>query len=87
MKLIDLQVFKEDRFSIGVEEETGKYYISIPVSNQLVDYEEHYEISREMALKCHDKIAELRELAQHCRTRENDVNLIVKPGRDRGCAQ
>ena len=43
---IDVYVSKEKRFSIGRESNTGKYYLSFPVRNQLAEYEEYYEISK-----------------------------------------
>ena len=30
-----------------MEEESGKYYLSIPVFDHLVDYEEYYELSED----------------------------------------
>jgi hypothetical protein len=36
---------KNHCFSIGREMDGQKYYLAIPVSNRLVDYEEYYEIS------------------------------------------
>jgi len=35
---------REDRYSIGVERNSGQYYISIPVSTGVLDYEEYYYI-------------------------------------------
>ena len=33
MKFHDVAVNKAERFSIGIEEETGRYYVSLPVHN------------------------------------------------------
>jgi hypothetical protein len=47
LKFKDVVVCRSERFSIGIEESSGRFYLSIPVSNGLVDYEEYYEIDRE----------------------------------------
>ncbi len=86
MKFNDVLVSREGRFSLGEEEQTGKYYLSIPVSNGMVDYEEYYEIDR-LAFEHYraDPKAAL-EFAERCRNREVDELLIVKPGSNRGTA-
>lgn len=84
MKFIDKHVFRDERFSVGVDETTGKFYLSIPVSNPLVDYEEYYEIDQAQYDACPTNMEELREIAAKCRKRENDSRLIIKPGRLRG---
>ena len=48
MKFNDLFFSTENYFSVGNEEESGDYYLSIPVSNKLVDYEEYYRIPEEL---------------------------------------
>ena len=82
MNFIDTYFSMEKRFSIGYEEQSGKYYISIPVSNSLSSYEEYYEISKIE----HDRmdIKELSLIAEKCRRRENDHKIILKPGTERG---
>ena len=84
MRFRDTHVNSSERFSVGQELDSGRFYLSIPVSNRLADYEEHYEISRE----CHDRyvrnLAELSEFAKKCRNRECDHLLFIKPGSDRG---
>ena len=42
MKADDLHINEEERFSIGVDRDTGKYYLSFPVHNRLCGYEEFY---------------------------------------------
>lgn len=86
MKFKDIFVSREQMFSLGVEESTGRNYLSIPVSNGLVDYEEYYEIdpsSFETFLK-NPELAQA--FAIKCRQRELDKFLIVKPGSNRGTA-
>jgi hypothetical protein len=84
MNFADVHIFNEDRFSIGVEEQTGKYYLSIPVSNQYADYEEYYEIEPSQFQACPSNLEELRQVAAKCRARQNDAHLLVQPGRLRG---
>lgn len=46
MKFVDTATNRGHRFSIGLELESGRCYLAIPVSNRLCDYEEYYEIDR-----------------------------------------
>jgi len=84
MKFIDINFSRENRFSIGVEEEAGKFFLSIPVRNQRVDYEEYYEISKEMFESFKVDMNSALPFVQQCRNRELDHLLIQKPGKDRG---
>lgn len=84
MKFTDMHVFRDEKFSVGIEEVGKKYYISIPVSNPYVDYEEYYEINDAQFHACPANIEELKEIAAKCRARQNDSRLIMKPGRLRG---
>ncbi|MGC7406971.1 hypothetical protein ACPWR0_23360 [Pandoraea pneumonica] len=77
-------MFLQDKFSVGVEESTGKYYISIPVANPYVSYEEYYEIERAQYEACPGNLEELRKLAEKCRERMNDENIMMIPGELRG---
>ncbi|TWB56710.1 hypothetical protein [Nitrospirillum viridazoti] len=86
MKGTDIAISRDHRFSIGVERDGGRFYLSIPVSNRLVDYEEHYEISpAEFELYRQDLSAAL-PLVTLCRRRQADDRLITPPGEDRGVA-
>jgi hypothetical protein len=73
-------------FSIGVEETTGRFYVSIPVSNGLVDYEEYYEIDRASFELFQNDIDAAVDFVMKCRRRELDELLIEKPGTNRGSA-
>ena len=86
MKFRDLHVFKDRRFSIGVEETSGRFFLSFPVSNRLVDYDEYYEIDRETAAAAPGNMAELERLVDLSRRRQNDDHLMILPGTDRGSA-
>ena len=84
MKFVDTVTNREQRFSIGQEAESGLYYLSIPVSNNLCDYEEYYQISKAVHDAYPTNLAELIEFTRQCRERRNDHLLFLKPGSDRG---
>jgi hypothetical protein len=86
MRFRDILVRKEERYSIGVEELTGRYYLSIPVANNLVDYEEYYEINKEEFDAFNVSVVAAAEFVQQCRNRKQDNRLMMKPGKDRGVA-
>ncbi|MCE4054860.1 hypothetical protein [Pseudomonas sp. Au-Pse12] len=46
MTFHDLLVRREEMFSMGIEEVSGRHYVSFPVSLGVVDYEEYYAIDR-----------------------------------------
>jgi hypothetical protein len=84
MKFEDTYFSKEDRYSLGIESTSGRHYVSIPVSNGIVDYEEYYEITPdEYQLFLSDKAAAV-EFVESCRKHERDDLLIQKPGSNRG---
>ncbi|VVN69955.1 hypothetical protein PS833_00345 [Pseudomonas fluorescens] len=41
MKPQNIYVNREELFSLGIEETSGRFYVSFPVSNGMVDYEEY----------------------------------------------
>jgi hypothetical protein len=86
MKFVDCFVSAEHRFSIGREVDSGKFYLSIPVSSRLVDYEEYYEITESEAERFRNDPDLARQFAERCRNRMMDDALIIKPGADRGVA-
>ena len=80
----DTQVFSEQRFSIGVDNQTNSHFLAIPVANQMVDYEEYYRLSvDQFALFSKDVVAGAA-FAERCRARANDTLIILPPGTDRG---
>ena len=84
MKFKSLYVNREMLFSLGIEEESGRYFLAIPVSNTLTDYDEYYEIDRGAFERYSSDPASARDLLSRCRNREADDLLILKPGSDRG---
>lgn len=86
MKFQDVFVSREQMFSVGIEQDSGRFYVSIPVSNGMADYEEYYEIDRAtFDLFNRDPQAAL-PFVERCRRRELDELLIVQPGTNRGTA-
>lgn len=79
-------VNREDMFSLGIEETSGRYYVSFPVSSGIADYEEYYEIDQAKF----ELFKKDRETAiifvNKCRRQELDDLLIQKPGANRGTA-
>ncbi len=84
MKFEDTYFSYEKRYSLGKEQESGKFYVSIPVSNTKADYEEYYEITMEFHNAFPLNTEEVEEFVQACRLHQNDSLLIIKPGSDRG---
>ena len=81
---IDTLVSREHRYAIGIERETGQPYVSIPVSNQRVDYEEYYRIDQNMLDRFMVDPAEALVFVERCRRREEDARLTYQPSIDRG---
>lgn len=84
MKFNDLFVSRELRFSLGIEAASGRYYLSIPVANRLVDYEEYYEIDQAAFERYRLDPAAAEGFLARCRNREADGLLLLPPGSDRG---
>ncbi len=80
----DIRVYSEALFSIGNDQTTGSYYLSIPVFNQMVDYDEYYRISDAKFRAFQADGAAAQAFAEQCRKRRHDDLLILKPGSDRG---
>lgn len=86
MKFKDTLTNKTDYFSIGQEITSGKFYLSVPVSNRLVDYEEYYEIPKACFDRYLEKPDSALEFVEQCRNQQMDHLLMIKPGSDRGTA-
>ncbi|MDP9508745.1 hypothetical protein Q7O56_06805 [Pseudomonas protegens] len=86
MKFIDLLVNREEMFSMGIEALSGQYYVSFPVSNGMVDYEEYYAIDRATFELFEQDLQAALEFVTRARKRELDQLLIMKPGKNRGTA-
>jgi hypothetical protein len=84
MKFDDTYFSREDRYSIGVESTSGRYYASIPVSNGIVDYEEYYELTEDQYREFLVDSEPAIEFIEACRRREHDDLLLQRPGNNRG---
>ena len=86
MRLKDVYVDKVKRFSLDIDEESGRTFVSIPVSNQLVDYTEWYEVDKQTFDQYLADPALAHDFVDRCKRREMDHLLLFKPGTDRGVA-
>jgi hypothetical protein len=84
MDFQDTSFSREHRYSLGIETESGRHYLSIPVSNGLVDYEEYYEISAADHERYGVDHPAAAAFADECRRHEHEEQLIQKPGWNRG---
>lgn len=84
MKFKDIYFSKEKYFAVGVEEVSGKYYVSIPVSNSKADYEEYYWIDADAYEAHKSDLGQLEYIADECRNRLRDKDLVFEPGSERG---
>lgn len=84
MRFNDTFFSREGRYSLGIEQDSGRNYVSIPVSNGLVDYEEYYAITPEQYQLFLTDAAAALDFVESCRRREQDALLIQKPGTNRG---
>ena len=84
MRFQDIKTYKQQHFSVGYDTQLTIHYLSIPVSNGLVDYEEYYAIPQYWAEDSDQYLAELASFAEKCRAHQVDDRLIQKPGLNRG---
>lgn len=85
-KFKQLNVNQKERYSLGRDEQSGDYYLSIPVANQMVDYEEFYRLSALEYKSFTEDEKKAAAFADACRKRLHDDRLILQPGNDRGVA-
>lgn len=84
MRFIDHFTSQLELFSIGEESETGRKYLSFPVNNGLVEYEEYYYISDSQYIQAMEGLSAIREFAKKCKRHEHDELLAIEPGSRRG---
>jgi hypothetical protein len=84
MNFKDVAVNREQRYSIGIEQSSGKYYVSIPASNGLVEYEEYYEIDQAMFDKFRADPGSALPFVERARNRLEDPRLLYQPSTKRG---
>ncbi|TRW17553.1 hypothetical protein [Glacieibacterium frigidum] len=83
-RFMDTKVDREGRWSLGADAETAAPFLSIPVANRMVDYEEYYRLSEDEARRFEADGLAARTFADECRARQHDDRLILAPGSDRG---
>lgn len=74
------------RFALEIDEQTGRMFVSIPVRNQRIEYEEWYEIDKETFDRYTSDPTLAHEFVAKAKRRELDHLLLLKPGTDRGVA-
>jgi predicted N-acyltransferase len=74
------------RFSLDVDEETGRMFVSIPVRNTMTEYDEWYEIDKETFERYKGDPTLAHDFVAQAKRRELDHLLLFKPGTDRGVA-
>jgi len=84
MKLRDTFVSKGNRYSLGVEEDSGLHFAAITVANRMVDYMESYNISDDEYQAFMTDQTQALEFVESCRRREQDDRLFLQPGSERG---
>ncbi|MEK6346440.1 MAG: hypothetical protein V4764_03110 [Burkholderia sp.] len=86
MPFVDTFCSRAGRYAIGTESPSGRRYLSIPVSNRRVDYEEHYGLTEAEAQRFLAEPELALQFADACRARLHDDRLLTPPGSDRGVA-
>jgi hypothetical protein len=77
-------ISKQDRYGLGVDSDSGKHFLGIPVTNGFADYNEYYEVTRDVFDRYLANPDAALAFAEECRLREHDELLILKPGWNRG---
>ncbi|MGF6394551.1 DUF6966 domain-containing protein [Pseudomonas plecoglossicida] len=86
LKFDDAFTSREYRFSLGCETSSNRRYLSIPVSNGQVDYEEYYAIEDDRFEAWLREPSAALPMVIRCRRRGMDPALMVQPGANRGSA-
>lgn len=73
-------------FLWGGEETSERFYVSVPVSNAMVDYEEYYEIDHPTLVRFQINLEQALAFVTLCRQRKVNDLLMVQPGQNRGTA-
>lgn len=86
MKIKAHLIDRVNRFSLDVDEESGRTFVSIPVRNQMTEYCEWYEVDQETFQSYLDRPSLAHEFVAKAKRRELDHLLLLQPGNDRGWA-
>ncbi|MFW0783560.1 hypothetical protein AAFP35_03490 [Gordonia sp. CPCC 206044] len=74
------------RYSLGIDRELGRHYISIPIIGDPVGFEEYYGIDEAVFDDLLADPERALRLAEQCRVRMHDRLLLYPPRSDRGTA-
>jgi len=78
-------IFSEQhRFSLGIDLDTGQFYLGIPVSNRMADYTEFYIIDGKSFEQFRASHEAALPFVEQARARKLHHLLILQPGTDRG---
>ena len=75
---------RENLYSLGVDELSGRHYASLPVTIGVADYEEYYELSDDVYARFLADPVSALAFIEECRKHEHDELLMQKPGWNRG---
>lgn len=84
MDFVDAYFSREHRFAIGQETGSARFYVSFPVTNGIVDYEEYYEIDATTHAAFLADPDSAIPFVEECRAHQHDELLLQKPGWNRG---
>lgn len=84
MRMRAVFVDRVRRFSLDVDEDTGRTYLSIPVRNAYVEYSEWYAVDRDEFDRFVADPRLAHDMVERARRRELDHLLLLQPGSDRG---
>ena len=73
-----------EHYALVVDDDSGRHYLSIPVSIGVAAYEEFYALDDDTHRAYLADPALARPFVEECRRRENDDLLLQKPGWNRG---
>ena len=74
------------RFSLDVDLDSGRTFLSIPVRNMMTEYEEWYEIDSSTFETYLENPLLAHPMVEQAKRRLIDHLLLLKPGTDRGWA-
>lgn len=83
-RFVETYISQEQRYAIGIDQKVGGHYLAIPVSNGVVDYDEHYRLTPDQYQGFSRDSASALEFVEECRRREHDDQLIYPPSDRRG---
>lgn len=84
MKIKSVHVDRVRRFSLDVDEESGRTFVSIPVRNSAVEYTEWYEVDGDTFRRFTSDPTLAHDMVDKAKRRQLDHLLLFRPGTDRG---